>query len=773
MNAVQCNGNGTATLSWGSVSGATSYPVRYRASTLSSCPGGWFSANPGECDLDNNSATSITVPVAYGTTYDWWVHAYSTSGGWSDAVPQTFNCVQTLPDLTASSVAPTSATVGTAATFSATISNIGNASAGGSSTLFQRATDSSGSGATTIGTGAASALAASGTTGASVSYTFLSTGTYYMRACADTASAVSESNENNNCGAWTAVNVSAAPVASVALTVTPTSITSGQSAILKWSSVNVTSCSGTNFSTSGSVNNSTGVTVSPTITTTYSISCTGSYGSASDSKIVTVSAAPQPDLTASSVAPTSATVGTAATFSATISNIGNASAGGSSTLFQRATDSSGSGATTIGTGAASALAASGTTGASVSYTFLSTGTYYMRACADTASAVSESNENNNCGAWTAVNVSAAPQPDLTASSVTPTSVAAGSATTFSATIFNFGTALAGNSLTLFQRATDSSGSGATTIGTGAVTSIVAFGNTVSSISYTFSSSEVGTKYIRACADTLGVVSESDENNNCGAWTGIALNCAATATMCTSAPNACGQTNSGTLDSCGNCSATVPATPSNLGQSCLSSPNVCGQTNAGTYQCNGNCSAITPPNSWCQPPTMTIARWGGSPASFEYFVSGQPATLSWSCPSPNISASGINYSTGGAVSGSTNVVVGASTMYTVVCDQTSAQASAQAILISPALSITANPSRVRPNNSSVLQWSANNITSCSISGPGTSVGPVAADSNGYLAPRTTTTAVITGESTYTLTCQTLGSAVSASVRVILIPAQIEI
>lgn len=66
--------------------------------------------------------------------------------------------------------------------------------------------------------------------------------------------------------------------------------------------------------------------------------------------------------------------------------------------------------------------------------------------------------------------------------------------------------------------------------------------------------------------------------------------------CTSAANSCGQTNSGTIQCGGACSAGTPANPANLGAVCFSPANACGATNQGTIQCNGSCSAqFAPPN----------------------------------------------------------------------------------------------------------------------------------------------------------------------------------
>ena len=71
-----------------------------------------------------------------------------------------------------------------------------------------------------------------------------------------------------------------------ALTASPTSISSGQSSSLTWSSTNATSCTGAGFTASGA---SGSASVTPAATSTYSINCAGSGGSASASATVTVS----------------------------------------------------------------------------------------------------------------------------------------------------------------------------------------------------------------------------------------------------------------------------------------------------------------------------------------------------------------------------------------------------------------------------------------------------------------------------------------------------
>lgn len=62
------------------------------------------------------------------------------------------------------------------------------------------------------------------------------------------------------------------------LTANPTNITSGSSSTLSWSSTNAQSCVGTNFSTGGAISGS--VSVSPAVTTLYSVNCAGVTASA-------------------------------------------------------------------------------------------------------------------------------------------------------------------------------------------------------------------------------------------------------------------------------------------------------------------------------------------------------------------------------------------------------------------------------------------------------------------------------------------------------------
>lgn len=149
-----------------------------------------------------------------------------------------------LPDLTAGLASPDSATVGSATTFSSTITNVGTAGTGVTfNNIFQF--DSNADHTTLDGTQTVTAGPLSlggGNQNVSVPYTFPSSGTWYVRVCADSGATITESDDGNNCGAsWTLVNVTATPSG----TIIPANctITSGLTctASIAWTTSNVTS----------------------------------------------------------------------------------------------------------------------------------------------------------------------------------------------------------------------------------------------------------------------------------------------------------------------------------------------------------------------------------------------------------------------------------------------------------------------------------------------------------------------------------------------------
>ena len=463
------------------------------------------------------------------------------------------------PNLTAGSMTatPTNPVAGVAATIGATVTNTGGATTGaGFTNVFQRATDSSGTGATVIGTHSNATLAAGANNAASVSYAFPSAGTWYVRACADNNSSfvgtITESNEGDNCAPWTAVTVY--NVLAVTCSALPTSINTGQN--VTWTAYPSGGTGSYTYSWSGT-DSLTGSTVSvvksyvssgaktATVTVTSGAQNTGAIacslnadgnGGTSDGGTVTVTT-PLPDLTTGAVTPTAATAGSAVTLQATVTNGGTASTGAAFTdLFQKANDASGTGATDIGTYANATLSNTGgsnTTNAQLSYTFPAGDggtTKYVRVCADKQSTagtgvITESDEANNCGAWTAVTVGSAAQPDLTAGTVVPTTVSTSVSTVFSGTVTNGGTAPTGATFnTLFQFDNDVDHT-SVTASFATTTAAIANGSSRTAY-YTYTMGTAGTWYTRICADNntsfVGAITESDEANNCGAWTAVTV-----------------------------------------------------------------------------------------------------------------------------------------------------------------------------------------------------------------------------------------------------------
>ncbi len=171
----------------------------------------------------------ISVNVAYshvrtglsgGTVYYYRGYATNSAGLTGYSPDATFATPgASLPELTASSSSPTEVNANEAVTFSATISNSGTAATPTSFPNFFQVASSTGGFGTIESLNATlmPALSAGGNnTTFSPSYTFIAPGTYSVRACADNdptfTGVVTESNENNNCGAWVDVTVTSDPV---------------------------------------------------------------------------------------------------------------------------------------------------------------------------------------------------------------------------------------------------------------------------------------------------------------------------------------------------------------------------------------------------------------------------------------------------------------------------------------------------------------------------------------------------------------------------------
>ena len=94
-------------------------------------------------------------------------------------------------------------------------------------------------------------------------------------------------------GSSVQTNPASDPAPTLSLVATPSSVTSGSSATLSWSSTNATSCTASGAWSGGRPTSSNGQTVGPLLATgTYTLTCSGAGGVASQSVTVAVAAAP-------------------------------------------------------------------------------------------------------------------------------------------------------------------------------------------------------------------------------------------------------------------------------------------------------------------------------------------------------------------------------------------------------------------------------------------------------------------------------------------------
>jgi hypothetical protein len=415
------------------VSPSTNIAFTYNASTNSGTT---------ECQLLDFSHSALTAyqssspinffaPTVNGS-YSYYIQCKNASMSASTATSNQIivNVVEQQPDLTASAPVSSTATTGVAQTYTSSISNDGDLSTGASfSYFFQKSTAAAGGGTITdLTSSTMGALSASGNSGSSAtatspSITFSPAGQYSVRVCADksnsaSAGTISESNEGNNCSSWTTVTVTDIPVPVTSISANPTSmVLPTNSTVLTWSATNnATSCTvpaspvTANWSGSKAPSGSQTISGLTAGTYTYSLFCANTGGnSATASVTVTVSNLSGPDLTAGTMTPTTATVGTPAHFSAPITNVGDRSTVNSFPYFFQG----GTSLANVGDfpGSTMTALASGVSGdATMTYTFTSAGSYIGRVCADkTTSAgggvITETDENNNCGAWATIIVS--------------------------------------------------------------------------------------------------------------------------------------------------------------------------------------------------------------------------------------------------------------------------------------------------------------------------------------------------------------------------------
>ncbi len=638
------------------------------------------------------------------------------------------------PDLTASSVTPSATTAGVATTLVATITNSGSAATGSSfPVLFEiNATNNPASFAAIAVKIAVTnaALAASGAHNTiNATYATSSAGTYYVRACANTDTgnnnAIAESNTTNNCGAWVAVTVSAAPTSysyssssgstftmvngiSISMNSSYSSVYNGQVVAITWSGTGATTCTGTNFSTGSGSPVSGTVNLTPSVSTTYTTTCAKTGGSAST--YLTVNVYPMPPVVTLTASPPvvggggSSTLTWASTNSVSCSNTFNSSTAVSGsaavtptgsqtytvTCFNSSGDSTLSNVTVVAgppaapTGLSGSSSADGLT-SSLSWSGPGATSYaVMMSPFATCPIGWTANGSGGCtttsvGAsiagiatasctgytWSVIAINGSGNSPSTASSfisACPVDLTAGNVTYSTVSINNPAT---------FSAVVSNSGVAAT-----AGSFPVLFEINPGSIPGSFAA--IATNVQTSITSSLGAGGNTTAS--------VSYTPTATGTYYVRACANTDSTNSNTLaesNYTNNCSASwtsVSVCSLNAGTVCTTPANDCGIHNAGTYQCDGSCynaavgtinTAVAPPDTICDPAIQTL--------------------------------------------------------------------------------IT-SPSRVKSGGSGTVTWSASFVTRCTLSGYGiSSPQPVSSDNNGNISTQNFSTPALVGKADYTLNC----------------------
>ena len=232
-------------------------------------------------------------------------------------------------------------------------------------------------------------------------------------------------------------------------------------------------------------------------------------------------------VTTFSVSSSSIVAGDAITFSATVTNdsSANVSSSAATLKYYRSTDATIDSTTDTEVGTAdsiSALAAAATESKTAIVNPSTAGTFYYGAC---VVATDDRDTSNDCSAGMRVDVAARDfDLSVTAFSVAPSSIVAGEAITFSATVTNDASATVSSSVAelKYYRSTDATidSTADTEVGTAASISALAAAATESKTAIV-NPSTVGTFYYGACVVSTG---DSDTSNDCS--TGIRVDVAA-------------------------------------------------------------------------------------------------------------------------------------------------------------------------------------------------------------------------------------------------------
>jgi hypothetical protein len=272
--------------------------LAFAASPLSVASGGsstltWSSANATSCTASGDwtgtralSGSATVGPLATAKTY---TLACTGSGGTVSRSASVTIAAPSAPTLTFTA-SPTSVQAGASSTLTWSTTNATSCTASGAWTGTK----------STSGTQSTGALASNST---------------YTLTCTGAGGSVSQT-----------ANVALLPAPTLSFTALPTSIASGASSQLTWAATNATSCTASGSWTGTKATSGTQTTGALSANASYTLSCTGPGGSASQTAAVTVTAAP-PTLTLTA-SPTSIQSGNASSLTWSTTNATSCTASG-------------------------------------------------------------------------------------------------------------------------------------------------------------------------------------------------------------------------------------------------------------------------------------------------------------------------------------------------------------------------------------------------------------------------------------------------------------
>lgn len=689
-----------------------------------------------------NGAYSATCSAFIGQTL------YQVDDKFTATIPPatcrvSFTVASPLPNLTAGLINETTAVAGSGKVFTALISNNGTASTTtGFFNLLQRAEtyDATTKVATGISdAGYRSQLPILGPYRPSTTFSFLSYPvpggdagtTKFFRACADRSSGagagqgVTESNEGDNCGDWTAVAISAGPTPNLIGT---TPVTSSNVYL------------GNSVSFDAQVtNNGTASTPAVPIPNAFRIS----FNASKTAPYTWVRAT---TLTGPLAQNTSANISAPSSFSAS----------------------------TLGTFYVQTCANYNTTGTPPTSGAVNT-------------AFTEVSTADNCGSWSSVNVLVDPvvgKPNLRVfERVSPQTATVGVVSSYSVPVYNTSTdtdVTASFPVLLQKTNSIDAGGNPTTpvdfVNTVTVTTDVLRSNSatisVPTLVGTWSSGDAGlTRHLRICADKSsaadmdGNIVESNTEDNCGEWTPISVAAAPSGTL--SVPNC-------TIAS-GNSSCTVSSATwsvSNAGTPSIQNKitslvySLTGTSGTETLTLNGPPGSINFDLRSTQSGVTTVLATDPGVASCAAGTSwsgGQCAAYqcTGSVPSGGVVYAGDTTSLTSTLAYAYAAQPGTARKCEYYCSA-GTEFVGGTCLSAPETSILADPLRVPKGNNTTLEWSATNGATCSVSrSPAASPWPIAGN------PGTQTDSV-TAQTVYTATCTNAAGSDTKSVTVNIFP-----